>query len=166
MLSIVYSSTALEPFSDEELAALLAASRATNERLELTGLLLHREGHFLQLIEGPYDVVRERMEVISADPRHDNVTILLEEVISERHFPEWTMGFQAVTGAMVDEIPGYRSTFDDLEGERPVGGALLALRQLIGWFQVRSTKGGSDPSPQVADRPGYDVDGTTRAPSQ
>lgn len=142
MLSIVYSSTATTPFTEDDLADLLALSRAKNESLDLTGLLMHRDGHFLQLLEGPYDTVRERMAVIAGDPRHDNVTILLEEVVGTRHFPDWTMGYQAVTGAMVDEIPGYRSTFDDIEQQKPAGGTLLALRQLLGWFEERSSQAG------------------------
>ena len=52
MLSIVYSSTAETSFDDVDLAQLMAQSRATNEAHGLTGLLVHRQGRFLQLIEG------------------------------------------------------------------------------------------------------------------
>jgi hypothetical protein len=141
MLSIIYSSVATTPFSDDDLAALLAVSRANNGRDGLTGMLLYRDGYFLQVLEGDYDAVRERMRVIDADPRHSDVTTLLEEVVSERRFPEWTMGYQPVTEGEADDIPGYRSTFDDIAGGRPSGGTLMALRQVMGWFQGRTPRG-------------------------
>jgi hypothetical protein len=139
LLSIVYSSSATTEFSDSDLAVLLMNSRANNRRYDLTGLLLYREGRFVQLLEGPMDTVRERMAVIAADPRHDQVEIQLEEVTPHRRFPTWTMGYEPVTDTMADEIPGYRSTFDDITGRAPAqGGTELAIRQLIGWFEGRA----------------------------
>lgn len=144
MLSIIYSSTATAPFTDDDLAVLLMNSRANNKRLDLTGLLLYKDGHFLQLLEGPLDVVRDRMAIIAADPRHDNVTTLLEEVVQMRRFPDWSMGYEPVTDALTDDIPGYRSLFDDVDAAAaPASGTMMALRQLIGWFQAREASDGS-----------------------
>lgn len=134
----MYSSAATTEFSDSDLAVLLMNSRANNKRFDLTGLLLYRDGRFVQLLEGPMDAVRERMAVIAADPRHSDVEIQLEEVIPERRFPDWTMGYEPITDELADQIPGYRSTFDDLTGRAATaGGTALALRQLIAWFQAR-----------------------------
>lgn len=135
----MYSSAATTEFSDSDLAVLLMNSRFNNKRFGLTGILLYRDGRFVQLLEGPMDAVRERMAVIGADPRHDQVEIQLEEVLQQRRFPEWTMGYEPVTDTLADEIPGYRSTFDDLSGHAAAqGGTALAIRQLIGWFEGRA----------------------------
>jgi len=137
MLSIVYSSSAAHPFSDAELDALLAQSRANNERLGLTGMLLHRDGRFIQVLEGPDDALRERMATIAADQRHGRVTTLLEEEIGERQFPDWTMGFARADDAADTEVPGFRRTFADLAEDRESSDTIRALRQLIGWYRDR-----------------------------
>ena len=135
MLSIVYSSTAERSFDDVDLAQLLAQSRATNAAHGLTGLLVHRQGRFLQLIEGEEADVRERMAAILADDRHGRISTLMEERITERQFPDWTMGMARYDARVAERIPGYRDTFDDLRGERPDDAIRPALRELIRWFQ-------------------------------
>jgi hypothetical protein len=135
MLSIVYSSTAERSFDDVDLAQLLAQSRTTNEAHGLTGLLVHREGRFLQLIEGEEDDVRERMAAILADDRHGRIATLMEEHITERQFPAWTMGMARYDARVAERIPGYRESFEDLQGDRPDDTIRPALRELIRWFQ-------------------------------
>lgn len=136
MLSIVYSSAASQRFSSEELAALLEQSRKSNEQDNLTGLLVYRDGRFLQLLEGPADAVRDRMGVIEADDRHGMIRVLLEDEIEERQFPDWTMGYAETDNGEVT-IPGYRRTFDDIDSNRSTSGSLPALRALIGWFRMQ-----------------------------
>ncbi len=104
MLSLTYSSVATDALDDADLAQLLAQSRrATPERHH--GVLLFRNGYFLQLLEGPDQAVRRKMDTIKHDPRHTKVTVLLEEVIEERQFPEWTMGYPAAD-TDVEQAPG------------------------------------------------------------
>ncbi|MHA7188712.1 BLUF domain-containing protein [Arthrobacter sp. MDT2-16] len=145
LLSIVYSSTADHPFTDEELSSLLDTSRENNARTQLTGMLLYRSGRFLQVLEGPAQLLRERMSVIAADPRHLDVRILLQETVDERQFPEWTMAFEPAADSHPDDIPGYRATFsdvmDDGEGDGDPQRSLAALRELIRWFQDRAGQG-------------------------
>lgn len=138
MLSIVYSSTATVDFSDRDLDGLLVSCRSNNERLGVTGVLAFREGRFLQLLEGPLEVVRERMKIIARDPRHTGVTTLLEEVTQKRQFPEWTMGFERVNDTHMETIPGYRATFDSLNPDTAAGGTTMALRQLLAWYEIRA----------------------------
>ncbi|WP_225437433.1 BLUF domain-containing protein [Arthrobacter sedimenti] len=140
LLSIVYSSTSAHPFKDEELNALLALSRENNARAHLTGMLLYRSGRFLQVIEGPADVLRERMSIIAADPRHLDIHILLQETIDERQFPDWTMAYDPASEVAAENIPGYRSTFSDIEGDDDPQESVAALRELIRWFQDRAVQ--------------------------
>jgi hypothetical protein len=138
MLSLVYTSLAVGHFSEADLEDILVKSRSNNARDDLTGVLAYREGRFLQLLEGPLDAVRTRMAAIGSDPRHEDITMLLEEVTQHRQFPEWTMGFERIDEASADSVPGYRATFDDIAGEAPAGGTQMALRQLIGWYASRA----------------------------
>lgn len=138
LLSIVYSSSAAHPYDDEDLGALLALCRDNNARHELTGMLLYRNGRFLQVLEGPEDQLRRRMSIIAADPEHTDVRVLLQETIDERQFPDWTMGYEPASESLDEDVPGYRSTFSDLEREQDPTHSLQALKELIGWFQDRA----------------------------
>lgn len=135
MLSVVYTSRATGVFDDADLATLLMNSRANNRRLGLTGFLLHRDGQFLQLLEGPDDVVSTRVSIIEQDPRHTDIAVLLRESGSQRQFPAWSMGYETVTDALADDIPGYRAMFDDIDVSPAV--AQPAVHQLLQWFQAR-----------------------------
>ncbi|WP_243646365.1 MULTISPECIES: BLUF domain-containing protein [unclassified Rathayibacter] len=136
--SIVYSSRSATGFQDVDLADLLAQSRTNNERLGLTGMLLYRDGRFLQLLEGPTGVLEERMSVIATDPRHHDVRTLLSEQLTGRLLPSWTMGYPTVGRAEIDDIPGYRRTFEDLDTDTDSSFTLPALRELIRWFRDRT----------------------------
>jgi hypothetical protein len=111
LLSIAYVSAATTPVSDEDIAVLLTRSRANNERHGITGALLYHRGRFIQIIEGPDDIVRARFDAIAADPRHRNVQKMREQVIASRQFPEWTMGFRPLSDESVQQLEGFEDFF-------------------------------------------------------
>lgn len=91
LYSLVYISRESAPMTREELLALLAQSRPKNQSRNITGLLVHKAGHFLQVLEGPKEAVESLMEVIAADPRHRKISILVRDTIPERRFGNWSM---------------------------------------------------------------------------
>jgi hypothetical protein len=107
MLSLVYVSTVKGGFSAADLVALLEQSREKNARLGITGMLLYKDGNFMQVLEGPDDVVRQLVKTIYADDRHHGVIQLLEWQIEQRQFPDWTMGFKDLNDPALRENPGY-----------------------------------------------------------
>ncbi|WP_065571422.1 BLUF domain-containing protein [Microbacterium oleivorans] len=138
VFSVVYSSTATEPFSDEALGDLLQQCRDANAERDITGMLLYRNGRFIQILEGPEQAVRETMGKIERDPRHDHLRVLIDEFIEERNFAEWTMGFEPITMPDKDAPEGFRDTFDDLESHGDPSATLRAARELSLWFRVRA----------------------------
>lgn len=98
MLSLVYVSSASRALDEEDLATLLAAARANNERSGVTGLLLYNDGNFMQALEGPDDAVKSTFDRIRRDARHHGVLLLLKEQIDERRFPNWSMSIKNVHG--------------------------------------------------------------------
>jgi hypothetical protein len=52
LIHIIYSSAAKSHFGSEELLALLGSARSKNSSMNISGMLLHIEGSFLQVIEG------------------------------------------------------------------------------------------------------------------
>lgn len=112
MVSLVYASSASQIFSDEQLVALLQPASIKNRRLDVTGMLLYKEGNFLQAIEGSPEAVAGLYATICQDPRHRGILKLLEQPIQERQFPHWTMGFQKLDHLQGDGVPGYSDFLD------------------------------------------------------
>ncbi len=107
MYSLIYICSAVAPFSPAELDELLKKSRSNNHDLDITGLLLYKDGSFMQLLEGPEAAVKTTLLKIEADPRHRGILVLLERERAEREFSEWSMGFKCLDGDTVKSVPGY-----------------------------------------------------------
>ena len=106
MIQYVYVSAAVELFSSDALLHLLRKSRENNERLSVTGLLLYRDGNFMQLLEGPEEAVDAVRARINRDPRHRNVIQLIRRPVQSRLFPTWAMGFRRVDELLEAEEEG------------------------------------------------------------
>ena len=104
MLSIVYISSATRELSEPELTALLEKSRRNNARLDITGVLLYKDGDIMQLLEGPEPAVRHLVETIYADRRHTGVIQLLEQEVSTREFPDWSLEFQNLSPSKLRQL--------------------------------------------------------------
>ncbi len=107
MFHLVYASSALQPFTKPELQALLEQARAKNAKLGLTGMLLYKDGNFMQVLEGDQKAVTDLAAIIERDPRHKGVLILLRGTSEERLFPDWSMGFRDLTDQNAAKTPGY-----------------------------------------------------------
>jgi hypothetical protein len=104
---LTYASSAARPFSGAELEALLAVCRENNARLGVTGMLLYKDGNFMQVLEGEEGNVRALYEKIAADPRHKGEILLQQGYEKGRQFPEWSMGFRDLGSPEVRGMPAY-----------------------------------------------------------
>jgi hypothetical protein len=111
LYTAVYVSSAVSPWTSSQLTTLLEQSRAKNTTLGITGLLLHRDGTFLQVLEGDEDVVRRLYAQIAQDPRHIDVVNVWGSLSPHRRFGEWSMGFRDLDSHPVD-LPGYTEVLD------------------------------------------------------
>ena len=107
MFFLVYVSSATRPFSGEDLRVLLETCRKNNAELGVTGMLLYKDGNFMQVLEGDEREVRILYEKISTDTRHKDDIVLLQGPVAERQFPDWAMGFRDLDSLGVQDIPGY-----------------------------------------------------------
>lgn len=105
--SLVYVSSATLPFSREDLRALLTTCRKNNAELGVTGLLLYKDGNFMQLLEGDEETVRGLYARIENDPRHGGEIALQQSFVEERQFPDWSMGFRDLDSTEERTTPGY-----------------------------------------------------------
>lgn len=97
IFQLMYVSTSSWKLDNGELSAILDVSRANNRRLGVTGLLLHLDHGFLQILEGPEDSVMEVFGRIERDQRHIGVRVLFRQHVPERLFGDWSMGFDRWT---------------------------------------------------------------------
>ena len=90
--SVIYISKSARPITKDLLESILNSSRRNNASAGITGFLVCRHGHFLQLLEGPATQVDSLLGKIKTDPRHRHIQILGECRSTERLTPEWRMG--------------------------------------------------------------------------
>lgn len=111
MIQLIYVSVAREPFSESELVSLLETSRRNNVACGVTGMLLHEDGTFLQILEGPEEVVQRLYDRIRLDRRHDGHLVLWRKEVEEPTFDGWSMGFANVRTDDLHRMPGYCDFF-------------------------------------------------------
>ncbi|RII90883.1 BLUF domain-containing protein [Clavibacter californiensis] len=136
MRTTVYTSTATRQMTDDELGELLGQCIRNNEQAGLTGLLLHRDGTFMQVLEGPHDAVESVFAAIEADERHTDVRLLLDEEIPARQFPAWSMGFRTVDDATLRQLRGYDDFLDRPASAAARPDAPSRARWLLEWFRT------------------------------
>jgi hypothetical protein len=104
LVSKTYLSKAVDVFSDHDLDQLLTNCRRNNAAASVTGALLYHNGYFMQLIEGQLDAINAIYDRIQADPRHEVLSVLFEDEISARFFPDWTMAYRAAEDMPLDSL--------------------------------------------------------------
>ncbi len=105
----VYISSAVRLMKEPDLAELLNQSRENNSRNNITGMLLYKDGSFMQAFEGEEaDVVNLHNKILE-DSRHKGIITLLEGELKERQFGEWSMAFANINSLNQAELEGYSS---------------------------------------------------------
>jgi hypothetical protein len=107
LISLVYTSVSARRMSDDDLKAILEVSRRNNARRHITGMLLFKDGHFIQALEGEESAVLPLYDTIAADPRHQNVYRMYSRRVTERSFGTWEMGFNKLDSIKPSDLPGY-----------------------------------------------------------
>jgi hypothetical protein len=90
---IIYISEATADFSEPALLTLLQQARREHQQAHFTGLLLYRDGRFLQILEGPEKPLREFFNRVAADPRHGKLEKLADGPKPRPDFQQWHMSF-------------------------------------------------------------------------
>ena len=104
---LVYVSSATTAFSRAELDDILEISRRNNASLDVSGMLLYKDGNLMQVLEGEESTVRSLYSRIAQDPRHRGLMVLLEGPREEREYAGWTMAFRDLESPESRAVPGY-----------------------------------------------------------
>lgn len=91
---LVYISEAHKQVCYTDLENILFSSRNRNAQLGITGVLIHQDGFFIQLLEGDEEKVKEVISMIIKDRRHKHLRVIKEwSSIEPRYFEKWAMSF-------------------------------------------------------------------------
>lgn len=116
LIHLIYVSAATHPMTEVELLQLLEQSRRRNIRQNITGMLLYKDGFFMQVLEGEAADVDDIYKSISRDERNFGPYMIEREPIAARDFEGWAMGFRNLTGFDSDSLPGF-SKYMEEEGD-------------------------------------------------
>jgi EAL domain-containing protein (putative c-di-GMP-specific phosphodiesterase class I) len=151
LIHLVYSSAARTHFGPAELLTLLGNSRSKNTGRNITGMLLHIEGSFLQVIEGHESDIDALFETISQDPRHGNIVTIVRESIPRRAFSDWSMGFADISREDLEEASGWNDFMSNPDALRSlVPGRAKKLLTAFKDGRWRSKAPRTTPVPPVA----------------
>lgn len=108
---LFYVSTAKVGIEQFDVDQILLKARLVNPSKKLTGVLLFRDGIFLQLLEGDKADVQWLYQKIKKDSRHRNIFTIFDKVAENRLFRDWSMGYCEIGPIqlkMVNEVIGWK----------------------------------------------------------
>ncbi len=129
--TLTYVSTLRDATSAAELDEVLGASRERNAAHEITGVLLVRQRHVMQILEGPEQAVRDLYRRIEDDTRHFDVTTVWTSTSAERRYPDWSMGFEDLEETTDDAAPDDLALSADRRAAVPEQDAFLRQRTTL-----------------------------------
>ncbi|MFT5424883.1 MAG: hypothetical protein ACI89L_002686 [Phycisphaerales bacterium] len=112
---------------------MLAHSRQKNSTANISGMLLHQDGCFLQAIEGEAGAIGELWAKIRTDSRHTDIEVLADESISHRRFSDWTIGARNISPGQIRQL----LTLAEVAAEQP----LLIVSKAIDPSSLRQPPG-------------------------
>lgn len=112
MHTLVYTSFANKSVTVESLQHILQKSRRNNLRLNITGILVHYENNFLQVLEGKKATIEKLLyEKIYLDTRHSHIDVFASYPIEKRRFSNWSMGLADIRAEDGEQIEGFSDFF-------------------------------------------------------
>lgn len=90
---MVYTSARTKVCDENEIKNILNSCKKNNPGHSVTGVLVHSDKRFIQVIEGDKLEIETLYEKIKLDKRHAGLNIRVMEPTNERHFGGWHMAF-------------------------------------------------------------------------
>lgn len=117
LIRLTYASTAA--FKPNEMGGIelavgqiLSQSRRNNKKQAIGGVLHYGNSFFFQCLEGEKEAVEKCYDRVMKDERHRDVKRLSYAEIDQRMFPDWSMKYLPVEGAIMRVISYYKTEFN------------------------------------------------------
>jgi hypothetical protein len=118
LVQLAYVSTQRHAMDTADMLELLQQARRANDASGITGVLLHKQHSFFQILEGTAEDVSRTFASICRDPRHHSIEILNQSGLSDREYPDWRMGFIDLDNVDMRLLKGYTDFMLDTEEPR------------------------------------------------
>jgi hypothetical protein len=96
LIHLIYTSVGARDLGTRERGELVDRARANNAKLDITGMLVHVEHCFFQVLEGETEAIDETFLRIAGDPRHARVIEIVREPIARRDFEALALGYAEI----------------------------------------------------------------------
>jgi hypothetical protein len=155
MRQLLYVSNAVRDIPASDLDDILTEARAHNAERGLTGILIHVDGGFLQILEGARETVMHVYGRIAQDKRHSHPHVLVDRETQGPAFAAWSMGYEHLTGAK-DEMAGmFGIVREAIAGHLSPGAGRVVATMLETFYRLEmdapleAPKGIARPSPEM-----------------
>ncbi|PKD18880.1 hypothetical protein APR41_17305 [Salegentibacter salinarum] len=101
--AISYVSTANPALSETEIQEALDFSKDWNNNHNITGILLYSQGNFFQVLEGEEQLLKDLIDRIKTDERHQNVITIFQKSIPNTQFDGYQADFISLNDRYNDE---------------------------------------------------------------
>ncbi|WP_084418577.1 BLUF domain-containing protein [Henriciella litoralis] len=95
MKRLIYISRPRHTLTPDSVQDILASARNANREARVTGLLVHVEGMFLQVLEGQPEALAAAFARVRRDWRHADCQVLFHETVPQRLFEGWPLAYRA-----------------------------------------------------------------------
>jgi hypothetical protein len=136
LVQLAYVSSAKTLFSKAELLELLDRCRTRNAALDVTGLLLYKDGNIMQVLEGDEPVIEALFSRVRSDPRHAGVIRLFCRPANARDFPDWTLAFHDLDDPDLFFLPGFSDLLNRPLSAQSVENEFSKAQELIKLFRA------------------------------
>ncbi|WP_055446805.1 BLUF domain-containing protein [Lacinutrix mariniflava] len=111
--SICYKSQVKPTLSILEFESLFNQTQTSNDKSNITGVLVKSKDIFFQIIEGDVATIDSLFEKIKKDNRHSDIIELLNKPISQLSFKAFDTGYTLIDD--IDELYGLQIYITDLQ---------------------------------------------------
>ncbi|MAW94308.1 MAG: blue light sensor protein [Leeuwenhoekiella sp.] len=123
--AICYVSDASKELKNEDLRLLYKQTIQNNQRSQITGVLIYKDGSFFQILEGEKQTLISLFEKIKEDTRHSHILTLFSKE-SVRVFEDYQTGF-----SIVDSYEGLESLRSFLADKRDISTTSACVEGII-----------------------------------
>ena len=127
---LIYISQATRKLTSDELNEIHQIAVKNNQKIDVTGSLFYNGGWFLQILEGPSNVLDTLYKKIEKDTRHKNSRTLYNEPASFRLFARWSMNMTNLDNRQADKYDQLVAVIEAAKSNQKIGSASPATALL------------------------------------
>jgi len=118
---LIYTSVASTHDEKDVVENILTSSKRNNVVRAVTGLLLFDGHRYIQILEGEAENVDQLYDVITKDPRHQQIELLHKGGIASCAFENWRMAYESMPQGLLKDLAENMAVFSMELGGAPLG---------------------------------------------